>query len=74
MEMMGSSTGRMSQTKPDLSVIPGRPDMIRTRFVPQDGQVLLHPDVHAEARESFANYFCKFDFTGQVPKEKDNNV
>ncbi len=65
---MGARTGRMSQTNPDLQTIPGRPDMIRKRFVPQEGQRL-----YVDAQEAYANYFCKFDFTGQVPKEKEEN-
>jgi hypothetical protein len=67
-------TGRMSQTNPDLKAIPGRPDMIQKRFtpkrfVPQEGQRL-----YVDAKEAYTNYFCKFDFTGQVPQEKDKNV
>ena len=66
--MMGATTGRMSQTNPDLQTIPGRPDLVKKRWVePQRSVVLL-------AREGYVEYFCKFDFTGQVPKEKEKNV
>ena len=66
--VMGARTGRMSQTNPDLLTIPGRPDLVRKAFVPQEGQKL-----YVDAKEAFANYFCKFDYTGQVPKEKEKN-
>lgn len=64
---MGATTGRMSQTNPDLQILP-----VRKAFVSRDGQDLLHPESR-KAREEFANYFCKFDFTGQVPKEKEKD-
>lgn len=64
--MMGATTGRMSQTNPDLQPIPYK------RYVPQEGQVFRNPESR-QAREEFANYFCKFDWTGQVPKLKEEN-
>lgn len=62
----------MSQTNPDLQAIPADYS-VRKQFLPRKGQVLLHPESQ-KAREEFANYFCKFDFTGQVPQEKEKNA
>lgn len=58
----------MSQTNPDLQAIPGRPDLVKKKFMPQAGQKL-----YVNAQEAYANYFCKFEFSGQVPKEKEKN-
>ena len=64
---MGTTTGRMSQTNPDLQAIPGRPDLVKTRWVEPERSVVL------KAREGYANYFCNYEFNGQVPKEKEKN-
>lgn len=65
--VMGATTGRMSQTTPEQLE-----QVLRIQYVPKEGQVLLHPESR-KAREEFAKYFCKFDFTGQVPKEKEKD-
>lgn len=65
--MVGTKTGRMSQTSPDLQTIPGRPDLVEKKWTEPERVVV------AKAREGFVNYFCKYEFSGQVPKEKEKN-
>jgi len=69
MEMMGTTTGRMSQTNPDLQAIPGRPDLVKKKFMPQADQKM-----YTCAREEFYRLYVTYNFEWQkMPKEKEEN-
>ena len=63
MEIMGTTTGRMSQTNPDLQAIPGRPDLVKDKW---------EHDLYTCSKEEFYRLYMPYDFEWQkMPKEEE---